>query len=82
MSNDEETSALDQALANREEVDASRQIAEAEAVSLYVLETRPCSVRGVELLTDSQIGSAGPPGLTTCAVAARTPNRPRRPSTA
>jgi DNA uptake protein ComE-like DNA-binding protein len=57
------STALDQTLANREEVDASRQIAEAEAVSLYVLETRPFSVRGVELLTDAQIASAGPPGL-------------------
>jgi general secretion pathway protein K len=57
------STALDQALANREEVDASRQMAEAEAVSLYVLETRPFSVRGVELSTDAQIASAGPPGL-------------------
>jgi DNA uptake protein ComE-like DNA-binding protein len=57
------SNALDQALANREEVDTARQIAEAAAVSLYMLETRPFSVRGVELLTDAQIGSAAPQGL-------------------
>jgi len=37
------SNALDQSLANREEVDDNRQIAEAEAVSLYLLETRPFS---------------------------------------
>ncbi len=57
------STALDQALANREEVDARLQIAEAEAVSLYLLETRPSSARGLELSTDAQIGSTAPPGL-------------------
>src|ERR1700730_15858151 len=57
------STALDQALANREEVDANRQIAEARAVSLYLLETRPFGARGVELLPDAQIGSTAPPGL-------------------
>ena len=57
------SNALDQALANREEVDAARQIAEAEAISLYLLETRPFGARGLELLTDAQIGSTAPPGL-------------------
>ena len=57
------SSALDQALANREEVDAARQIAEAEAVSVYLLETRPLDARGLELFTDAQIGSTAPPGL-------------------
>lgn len=55
--------ALDQALANREEVDADRRIAEAEAVSLFLLETRPFSVRGIELLTDVQLRSGAPAGL-------------------
>ena len=45
--------ALDQAFANREEVDAERQIAEAAAVSLYVLGTRPFSFRGIESLSIS-----------------------------
>src|ERR1700736_4363425 len=57
------SNALDQALANREEVDDSRQIAEAEAVLLYLLETRPFSARGLELLIDAQIGSTASPGL-------------------
>jgi hypothetical protein len=57
------STALEQALANRDEVDANRQIAEAEAVSLYLLESRPFSARGVELLVDAQIGSTAPPGL-------------------
>jgi hypothetical protein len=43
--------ALDQAFANREEVDAERQIAEAAAVSLYILGTRPFSFRGIESLS-------------------------------
>ena len=57
------SNALDHALANREEIDDNRQIAEAEAVSLYLLETRPFSARGLELLMDAQIGSTAPPGL-------------------
>jgi hypothetical protein len=43
--------ALDQAFANREAVDAKRQIAEAAAVSLYILGTRPFSFRGIEPLS-------------------------------
>ncbi len=43
--------ALDQAFANREEVDAERQISEATAVSLYILGTRPFSFRGIESLS-------------------------------
>jgi len=50
------SAALDQAFVNREEVDAQRQIAEAAAVSLYVLGTRPFSFRGIESLS-----VAGPP---------------------
>ena len=57
------SNALDQALAHREEVDADRQIAEAEAVSLYLLVTRPLDARGLELLTDTQLGAAAPAGL-------------------
>jgi len=52
------STALDNALANREEVDANRQITEAEAVSIYLIETRPTSVRGLELLTTAQLQSA------------------------
>ncbi len=57
------STALDNALANREEVDASRQIADAEAVSIYLLETRPFSARGLELLTIAQLRSAAPAEL-------------------
>src|ERR1700758_3195647 len=45
------SAALDQAFANREEVDAERQIAEAAAVSLYILGTRTFSFRGIESLS-------------------------------
>lgn len=57
------SNALDQALANREEVDAKRQIAEAEAVSLYLLASRPLSFRGIELLTTTQLGAAAHAGF-------------------
>jgi type II secretion system (T2SS) protein K len=49
------SAALDSALSNREEVDARRQIAVAEAVALYLLTTRPLSSRGIELLTPEQL---------------------------
>jgi hypothetical protein len=48
------SAALDQAFANREEVDAKRRIAEAEAVSLYLLGTRPFSFRGIEPLSTAR----------------------------
>jgi len=54
------SSALENAFANREEVDAKRQLAEAEAVSLYLFLTRPRSFRGVELLTVPQLRSSRP----------------------
>ncbi|MBV8505208.1 MAG: hypothetical protein JOZ11_05285, partial [Alphaproteobacteria bacterium] len=56
------STALDQALANREEVDANREIAEAEAAAIYLVATRPFSNRGIEVLTDAQVSSA-PPAL-------------------
>jgi len=54
------SNALDQALANQEEVEADRQIADAEAAAIYLLATRPLSYRGIELLTLAQLGSAAP----------------------
>lgn len=48
------TTALDQALTNREEADAARELAGAEAVSVYLLASRPVSYRGIELLTIAQ----------------------------
>lgn len=44
------SAALDQALANREKVEVARQINEATALSLYILGTRPVSLRGIESL--------------------------------
>jgi hypothetical protein len=55
--------ALDQAFANREEVDAERQIAEAAAVSLYVLGTRPFSFRGIESLSITQAPTVHEPQM-------------------
>ena len=55
--------ALDQAFANREEVDAKRQIAEAGAVSLYVLGTRPFSFRGIESLSIAQASTVHEPQM-------------------
>jgi hypothetical protein len=56
------STALDQALTNRQEVEADRQIAEAEAVAIYLVTTRPFSNRGIEVLSDAQFDSA-PPAL-------------------
>jgi hypothetical protein len=49
------SSALDNAFANREETDAERRLAEAEAVAVYLHATRPRSVRGIELLSATQL---------------------------
>lgn len=57
------TTALDHALANREEADATRELAGAEAVSVYLLVSRPVSYRGIELLTIPQLGSVARAGL-------------------
>jgi general secretion pathway protein K len=57
------SAALDLALTNRDEVDVSRRIADAVAVSIYLIETRPFSVRGIELLTPAQLGAESPVGL-------------------
>src|SRR5439155_11755763 len=51
------SSAVENALANRREFDATRQIAEVEAVSAYLMTMRPLSIRGVELLTVAQLRS-------------------------
>jgi hypothetical protein len=47
--------ALVHATAQRDEVAAKAEMADAEAVALYVLATRPVSQRGVELLTIKQL---------------------------
>jgi general secretion pathway protein K len=57
------SAALDQAFANREEVDAERQIAEAAAVSLYILGTRPFSFRGIESLSITQASTVHEPQM-------------------
>src|SRR5438132_7196055 len=57
------SSALDHALAHREEAEAKRQMAETDAVAMYLLATRPLSIRGLELLLIEQLRSrpgAGP----------------------
>jgi hypothetical protein len=59
------SAALDAALTHREEVDAKRQISDAEAISLYLIATRPASARGLEMLTEAQLGSIAPAGLLT-----------------
>ncbi len=64
------SAALDQAFANREEVDAERQITEAAAVSLYVLGTRPFSFRGIESLSVMQPSASHEPQM----IAAFDPN--------
>ena len=51
------SSALESAFDNRREVDIGRQIAEAEAISAYLMTMRPLSLRGVELLTIAQLRS-------------------------
>jgi len=50
--------ALDQAKTNRDRAVAERTMAEAEAVSLYLLATRPLSFRGLELPTPERLPSA------------------------
>jgi len=50
-------SALDHALAHREEAVAKRQMAETDAVAMYLLATRPLSMRGLELLLGEQLRS-------------------------
>lgn len=62
------SSALENAFANRREVEVKRQIAEVEAVSAYLMTMRPLSLRGVELLTITQLrapvgASPATPGL-------------------
>jgi Type II secretion system (T2SS), protein K len=52
--------ALENAFANRAEVDAKRQMAEAEAVSIYMFSTRPHSYRGVELFNAGQLRQTMP----------------------
>src|SRR6266478_3697261 len=49
------SSALDHALAHREEAEAGRQMAETVAVAMYLLATRPLSMRGLELLMAEQL---------------------------
>jgi general secretion pathway protein K len=49
------SNALEHAFANREEVDARRQIAEAAAVSMYLLGTRPLSIRGIESSSPARV---------------------------
>lgn len=51
------SSALDHALAHREEAEAKRQVAESDAVAMYLLATRPLSMRGLELLLIEQFRS-------------------------
>ena len=55
------STALVQAVTRRDEVAAKAEIADAEATALYVLATRPISVRGVELLTAEAL-RVRPPG--------------------
>src|SRR5689334_15746368 len=57
------SAALDQAFVNREEVDAQRRIAEAAAVTLYVLGTRPFSFRGIETLSITQVSATHGPQM-------------------
>ena len=54
------TGALDAALANRREAEAQQQAADAEAMALFVLGTRPRSFRGVELMTIDEVGMGNP----------------------
>jgi hypothetical protein len=49
------SAALDNAFANREEVDAKRKLGEAIAISVYILGTRPLSFRGIEFLTIARL---------------------------
>jgi hypothetical protein len=54
------SSALENAFASRTEVDAKRQMADAEAVSIYLFSTRPRSYRGIELLSAGQLRQTTP----------------------
>jgi general secretion pathway protein K len=51
------SSAVDHALAHREEAEAKRQMAENNAIAMYLLATRPLSMRGLELLLVEQLRS-------------------------
>jgi len=55
------STALVHATAQRDEVAAKVEMAAAEAAALYVLATRPTSLRGVELLTTKQLSAPPPP---------------------
>src|ERR1700732_560366 len=57
------SNALDHAFANREQVDARRGIAEAAAVSMYLLGTRPLSLRGIETSAIARLPAANAPGM-------------------
>jgi general secretion pathway protein K len=57
------SSALDGAFANREEVGARLQIAEATAVSLYLLGTRPLSFRGMETSAIARLPATSTPAM-------------------
>src|SRR5580765_5421818 len=54
--------ALDDALVNREEADAAKEIAGAEALAVYLLQTRPRSPRGLELLSAKTLQAPPAPG--------------------
>jgi general secretion pathway protein K len=55
--------ALEHAFANRREVDARREFAEAAAVSLYLLGTRPLSFRGIESSATALLPTPGMPAM-------------------
>jgi len=57
------SSALDHALANRQKVEARRQLDEATALSFYILATRPLSLRGVESLGAVRAASTSAPEM-------------------
>jgi general secretion pathway protein K len=57
------SAALEQAFANRLEIDARRQIAGAAAVSLYLLGTRPLSFRGIESMTIARLPATNAPTM-------------------
>src|SRR5229473_7879822 len=57
------SNALDHAFANREQVDARRGIAEAAAVSMYLLGTRPLSFRGIETSAIARLPATSTPAM-------------------
>jgi hypothetical protein len=57
------STALQNAIANREVVDATRQIAGAAAVSMYLLGTRPLSFRGIESLSIARPPAPNAPAI-------------------